>query len=65
MYRIFSARWWADAACTRPIEGPRHKVEVKRVHSEEEARAICRAHNWRAGERVQRPYGSAYEYEKC
>ena len=63
-YRVFRARWWADEACTIPIEGPRETETIQYYQSEEQARERCRRYNYRKGERVQRPYGEAYEYEQ-
>lgn len=63
MYRVFSRRWWADKACTEPARFAR-KTTVAIVSTEQEARAICREHNYDTeGNRISRPYGSAYEYE--
>lgn len=65
-YRVYSARWWDDAKCTVPASAPRRKTTVARVSTEAEAQALCRAHNRDAdGNRIRRPYGSAYEYEAC
>ncbi len=64
-YRVFSARWYADKRNTRPVEMPRRTVTVRVVQTEEEARELCRQHNTDSlGNRVERPYGSAYEYER-
>ena len=64
-YRVFSARWWADKKNTKPIEGARRKKTIRVVETEEEARELCRQHNTDCfGNRVERPYGSAYEYER-
>ena len=61
---VFSSRWWADKANTQPATLPRRRITVRVVETEAEARAICRAHNFDAdGNRIVRPYGSAYEYE--
>jgi hypothetical protein len=63
-FRVFSARWWDDAACTRPITMPRRKRTIRIVETQDEARAICRAHNLDSGgNRIRRPFGSAYEFE--
>jgi hypothetical protein len=62
-YRVFKRRWWRDQACTVPQPGYRISIDI--VDSEEEARAVCRAFNFNAdGERIQRPFGLAYEYEE-
>lgn len=64
-YRVFSARWWADNKNTKPIEGARRKQTIRIVETEEEARELCRQHNTDSlGNRVERPYGAAYEYER-
>lgn len=64
-YRVFEANWWADKANTKPIDGPRRKRIVRIVDSEQEARELCRQHNTDSlGNRVERPYGRAYEYEE-
>lgn len=63
-YRVFSARWWADKRNTKPISAPRRKTTVCIVGTEEEAREVCRQFNTDSlGNRVERPYGTAYEYE--
>ncbi len=62
MYRVFSRRWWQDAACTKPATNAR-KTTIAIVHTEAEARAVCHAHNHdEDGNRIYRPFGSAYEY---
>lgn len=64
-YRVFSARWWADKHNTKPIETPRQTKTVCIVATEKEARELCRQHNTDSlGNRVERPYGQAYEYER-
>jgi hypothetical protein len=63
-YRVFQARWWNDAACTMPITMPRRKRTVRYVETEAEAQALCRSFNRDDdGNRIRRPYGTAYEYE--
>lgn len=63
-YRVFRRSWWKDRGCTVPVDRLARGVTIKRVQTEEEARAICREHNYDAsGERIRRPFGVAYEYE--
>lgn len=65
-YRVFSAKWWNDKACTVPISMPRRKRTIAIVKTEDEAIAMCQAHNRdENGNRIKRPYGSAYEFESC
>ena len=62
-FRVFRRRWWLDARCTKP--GPGRRLTVTYTATEDEARAVCRAFNCDAeGNRVHRPYGTAYEYER-
>lgn len=64
-YHVFAARWWADKRNTKPIEGARRKRSIRVVPTEEEARELCRQFNTDSlGNRVERPYGLAYEYER-
>lgn len=64
-YRVFSARWWADKNNTKPVSTPRRTKTIRIVETEDEARELCRQHNTDSlGNRVERPYGSAYEYER-
>lgn len=63
MYRVFKRRWWRDAKCTVPGAG--RATTVARVQTEEEARLWCRGMNLDdEGNRIARPYGLAYEYER-
>ena len=63
-YRVFSANWWQDKACTRPIEGPRRKKTIALVPTLAEAQALCAEYNLDSiGRRIERPFGLAYEYE--
>ena len=65
-YRVFRRNWWKDKACTRPVDRLARGTTIKRVQTEEEAREVCRQFNTDCnGERVQRPYGLAYEYEEA
>ena len=62
-YRVFSARWWSDKRNTKPVSLPRRTTTVRVVETEDEARELCRRHNTDSlGNKVERPYGSAYEY---
>lgn len=64
-YRVFRRAWWADEACTVPVERLSHGYTVAKVRTEDEARAMCREYNVGPdGERISRPYGVAYEYER-
>lgn len=64
-YRVFSARWWADKRNTVPITMPRRTRTICVVGTEDEARELCRQFNTdNHGNRVKRPYGVAYEYER-
>ena len=63
-YRVFQARLYDDAKNTKPVTMPRRKTTVRVVNTEDEARRICREHNYdRRGRRIVRPYGIAFEYE--
>jgi hypothetical protein len=65
-YRVFSAKWWDDAACTKPITMPRRTRTIRIVQTEAEAQALCRSHNRdENGNRIKRPFGSAFEYERA
>jgi len=62
-YRVFSRRWYKDKACTVPGAGRKTTIEI--VYGEEAAQALCRSHNHdENGNRIHRPYGSAWEYER-
>lgn len=64
-YRVFRRSWWADEACTVPVERLSAGTTILRVETEDEARALCREYNVGPdGERIRRPYGVAYEYER-
>lgn len=64
-YRVFRRGWWADAECTVPVESLSRGTTVATVHSEHEARVMCRKYNVGPdGQRKVRPYGVAYEYEE-
>jgi hypothetical protein len=64
-YRVFRRAWWADEACTVPVERLSAGYTIAKVSSEDEARALCREFNVGPdGQRVQRPFGVAYEYER-
>lgn len=63
-YRVFSRRWWQDKACTIPASRAR-KTTIKIVYGEDKAQELCRSHNRdEFGNRIKRPYGSAWEYER-
>lgn len=63
-YRVFSARWYSDSRNTKPVTTPRRTTTIRVVQTEEEARELCRQHNTDSlGNRIVRPYGTAYEYE--
>lgn len=63
-YRVFRRAWWADEACTIPVEQLSRGYTIATVPSEDEAQRRCREFNVGPdGERVRRPYGVAYEYE--
>lgn len=64
MYRVFKRAWWADEACTIPVEQLDEGETITVVATEDHARLRCATYNYRNGERVQRPYGLAYEYER-
>lgn len=65
-YRVFRRSWWADEACTKPVESLSRGATIEHVETEEEAREACRAFNCDAqGNRIRRPYGVAYEYEEA
>lgn len=64
-YRVFRRGWWADEACTVPLERLAGGKTVARVETQEEARELCRWYNVGPdGQRIQRPFGVAYEYEE-
>jgi hypothetical protein len=65
-YRVFRRAWWADEACTKPVESLSRGTTIATVETVEEARAMCRAYNWddATDARIQRPFGVAYEYEE-
>ena len=62
-YQVFKRRGWKDAKCTEPGIG--RKTHVTWTASEEAAREACRRYNNDSeGNRIERPYGLAYEYEE-
>lgn len=62
-YRVFSRRWWKDAKCTIPGAG--RKITIEIVYGEAAAQKLCHSHNRdEFGNRIKRPYGSAWEYER-
>lgn len=62
-YRVFSRRWWKDAKCTIPGAGRKTTIQI--VEGEDAAQKLCRSHNRdENGNRIRRPYGSAWEYER-
>ena len=64
-YRVFAARRWADLDCTVPAKPGRRKRTIKLVDTIEEAQALCAAHNFDDdGNRIIRPYGFGYGFER-
>lgn len=64
-YRVFRRAWWADRECNVPVSRLSRGTTIRVVETEQDARAMCREFNVGPdGERVRRPYGVAYEYER-